>query len=121
VAGGKVVVVLTAGAEDPEQVTVAFIVADSAVSSGKQLVMFLMRDAVRLGLEGEAEKLAVPGYKPVGDLFRAVAEAGAELHCCRPCFRTRKLDEADLAPNAKVSGAMNLLDWMGEGTPVFSF
>lgn len=118
----KVVVNLSSGPEDPEAVTVAFLVADSALSSGRELVMFLTREAVRVAVEGEAEKLAVPGYRPLGELFRAVAEGGGELHCCTPCFRSRGLDPEALAANAKVSGAMSLFSWIGEdGAEVFSF
>lgn len=118
----KVVVNLSKGPEDPEAATVAFLMADSALSSGRRLVMFLTREAVRLAIEGEAAKVAVPGYRPLGELFQAVAEAGGELHCCTPCFRSRGLDPGSLAPNAKVSGAMNLFEWIGEeGAEVFSY
>jgi predicted peroxiredoxin len=121
-ASGKVVVNLSTGAQDPEQVTVAFLVADSAVSAGNELVMFLTREAVRLALDGEAAKVTAPGYRPVGELFDAVAAGGGELHCCPPCFKTRSLDEARLVRNAKVSGAMALFQWMGPGgATVFSF
>lgn len=119
---GKVVVNLASGPEAPEAATVAFLVADSALSSGKQVIMFLTREAVRLAIVGEADKVAVPGYRGVGDLFRAVAEAGGELHCCAPCFKTRGLDPEALASNATVSGAMSLFGWMGdEPVSVFSY
>jgi predicted peroxiredoxin len=119
---GKVVVNLSSGPEQPNAVTVAFLVADSALSSGKELVMFLTQEAVRLALVGEAEKISVPGYKPVGDLFQAVADAGGELHCCRPCSKARGIDADHLVPNAKISGAMNLFTWMGdEPVAVFSY
>jgi predicted peroxiredoxin len=120
-ASSKVVVNLSSGPEEPEAVTVAFVVADSALSSGRELVIFLTRDAVRLALEGEAAKIAVPGYRPLAELFDAVATGGGELHCCTPCFKSRGLDAAGLVPNARVSGAMNLFAWMGEGAAVFSF
>lgn len=121
-ANGKVVINLSSGPEDPETVTVAFLVADSALSSGKEVVVFLTKEAVRLAIQGEAAKIAVPGYKPLTVLFEAVAAAGGELHCCTPCFTSRRLDPGDLAPTARVSGAMNLFAWMGEaGATVFSF
>ena len=120
--GDTVVVNLSSGPERPEQVTVAFVVADSAVSSGKRVALFLTSEAVRLALEGTAEGIAVDGYQPLGKLFRQVAEGGGELFCCPPCFRSRGLDEDDLASNAKVSGAMSLFEWVGpEGAMVFSF
>ncbi len=113
---------LSSGPDDPEVVTVAFLVADSALSSGKQVVMFLTGDAVRVAVRGAADGIAAAGYKPLGDLFRAVAKLGGELHCCTPCARTRGIVEGDLAPNAKISGAMNLFAWAGDdGAMVFSY
>lgn len=121
-ADGKVVISLSSGPEDPETATVAFLVADSALASGKQVVVFLTKEAVRLALRGQAATIAVPGHKPLAALFESVAAAGGELHCCTPCFKSRGLDQHHLAANAKVSGAMNLFEWMGDtGATVFSF
>ena len=44
----RVVVNLATGLEDPERVTVAFLIAGAAASAGKQVMMFLTKDAVRL-------------------------------------------------------------------------
>ncbi|MFN8185523.1 MAG: DsrE family protein [Gaiellales bacterium] len=119
---GKVVVNLSSGPEDPDAVTVAFLVADSALSSGKELVIFLTREAVHLALPGEADKVVEPGYRPVGDLFKAVAEAGGELYCCKPCCRTRGIEAEHLVPNARIAGGMALFEWMGdEPAAVFSY
>ncbi len=119
---GKVVVNLSSGPEEPGVVTVAFLVADSALSSGKEVVMFLTQDAVRLAVPGEAEKVSEPGYKPVGDLFQAVAEAGGQLFCCRPCSRTRGIEADQLVANAQIAGGMKLFEWMGdEPAAVFSY
>jgi predicted peroxiredoxin len=118
----KVVVNLSSGPERPDAVTMAFLVADSALSSGKELVVFLSLEAVRLAIPGEAEKVTEPGYKPVSDLFAAVADAGGELFCCRPCCRTRGIEADQLVPNARIAGAMKLLEWMGDdSTVVFSY
>ena len=50
----KVVVNLSSGPERPDAVTMAFLVADSALSSGKELVVFLSLEAVRLAIPGDA-------------------------------------------------------------------
>ena len=113
---------LSSGPEAPDAVTVAFIIADSALSSGKEVVLFLTREAVRVAVNGAADGISAPGYKPLADLFRAVAELGGELHCCKPCARSRGIVDADLAPNAKISGAMSLFAWVGaDGAMVFSY
>ncbi len=44
----KAVVSLTTGLEDTEKVTVAFLVAVGAAESGRDTMMFLTKEAVRL-------------------------------------------------------------------------
>ena len=48
----KVVINLATGLEDPERVTVAFLVAGAALEQGKRVAMFLTKEAVRLALPG---------------------------------------------------------------------
>ena len=55
----KVVINLATGLEDAERVTVAFLVGGAAVEQGKQVVMFLTKEAVRLAIPGYAEAVAV--------------------------------------------------------------
>lgn len=58
---GKVVVNLATGHEDAERVLIAFLVATAAQAQGKQAVMFLTKEAVRLGLPGYADAVEVAG------------------------------------------------------------
>ena len=48
---GKAVISLTTGLEDPEKVTVAFLVAVGAAEAGRPTLMFQAKEAVRLALE----------------------------------------------------------------------
>ena len=68
----KVVINLATGLEDAERVTVAFLVAGAATGKGKQVAMFLTKDAVRLALPGHAEGVACDGCPPLERLFAAV-------------------------------------------------
>jgi predicted peroxiredoxin len=121
-AGGKVVVNLATGLEDPERVTIAFLIAVPAAERGKQVTMFLTKDAVRLALPGGAEGVACEGCPPLERLFEQYAVAGGELLVCPICFNARKLDEAQLVGNAKIGGATPLWDWIGdESVTVFSY
>jgi len=52
--GAKVVINLSTGLEDPERVTVAFLVGGAAAEQGKQVAMFLTKEAVRLAVAGVA-------------------------------------------------------------------
>jgi predicted peroxiredoxin len=117
----KVVINLSTGMEDPERVTVAFLVAGAALDEGRQVAMFLTKEAVRLALPGVAEGTACEGCPPLPHLFEQFAQGGGELLTCPICFNTKKLDEAELVPNAKLAGATPLWEWIGEGATVFSY
>ena len=117
----KVVVNLATGLEDAERVTVAFLVATAALDQGKQVAMFLTKEAIRLGLPGHAEAVACEGCPPLSRLFQQFADGGGELLVCPICFNARKLDDGDLVPNARLAGATPLWDWIGEGATVFSY
>ncbi len=117
----KVVVNLATGLEDAERVTVAFLVATAAVARGKKVVMFLTKDAVRIGLPGGAEGVACDGCPPLPTLFQQYAEGGGELLVCPICFSARKLEEGELVANARLGGATPLWEWIDEGATVFSY
>jgi predicted peroxiredoxin len=117
----KVVINLATGLDDAERVTVAFLVAGAALEQGKQVTMFLTKEAVRLGLPGEAEGTACDGCPPLSRLFQQFAEGGGELLVCPVCFNARKLDESRLVPGARLGGATPLWQWVGDGATVFSY
>jgi predicted peroxiredoxin len=117
----KVVVNLATGLEDAERVTVAFLVATAAVEQGKQVAMFLTKEAVRLALPGIADATACDGCPPLSRLFQQLADGGGELLVCPICFNTKKLDEGQLVPNARLAGATPLWEWIGESATVFSY
>jgi predicted peroxiredoxin len=117
----KVVVNLATGLEDPERVTVAFLVGGAAAQQGKHVITFLTKEAVRLGVSGTAEGVACDGCPSLPDLFRQYAESGGELYVCPICFKARKLEEASLLTNATLAGATPLWDWIHDGATVFSY
>jgi predicted peroxiredoxin len=117
----KVVVNLATGLEDPERVTVAFLVGSAAVSQGRDVAIFLTKDAVRLALPGTAEGVACDGCPALERLFEQYAEAGGQLLVCPICFQARKLDEGELVGNARIAGATPLWEWIGDGATVFSY
>jgi predicted peroxiredoxin len=115
------VINLATGLEDTERVTVAFLVGGAAVEQGKDVVMFLTKEAVRLALPGTAEAVACEGCPPLARLFEQYAAGGGQLLTCPICFKSRKLDEAELVANARLAGATPLMEWVGDGATVFSY
>jgi predicted peroxiredoxin len=119
--GSKVVINLATGLEDPERVTVAFLVAGAALEQGRRVAMFLTKEAVRLALPGTAAVVACDGCPPLARLFEQYASGGGELLTCPICFHSRSLDEGGLVENARLAGATPLWEWIGDGATVFSY
>jgi predicted peroxiredoxin len=117
----KVVVNLATGLEDAERVTVAFLVAGAAVEQGKEVTMFLTKEAVRLGLPGYCEGVACEGCPPLARLLEQYTEGGGRLLVCPVCFNARKLNDAELPANAGLGGATPLWEWIGDDATVFSY
>ena len=118
----KVVINLATGLEDSERVTVAFLVAGAAATAGKQVTMFLTKDAVKLALPDHAKGVACDGCPPLETLAQQYADAGGRLLVCPICFNARKLDEGDLLDHAEIGGATPLWEWIGdEAATVFSY
>ena len=121
-AGQKVVVNLATGLEDPERVTVAFLVGGAALDQGKQVAMFLTKEAVRLATPGVAVGVACEGCPPLPKIFEQFAEKGGELLACPFCVSSRGVDEGNLVANARIAGATPLWEWIGdEPATVFSY
>jgi predicted peroxiredoxin len=118
----KVVVNLATGLEDAERVMIAFLVAGAAAEQGKQVTMFLTKEAVRLALPGYADAVACEGCPPIARIFEQYADNGGRLLVCPICAQARKLDQDALVPNAEVGGATPLWSWIGDSpATVFSY
>ncbi len=117
----KVLINLSTGLEDAERVTVAFLVAGAALERGKQVAMWMTKEAVRLALPGHAEAVACDGCPPLSRLFEQFAQGGGELLVCPICVKARKLDEGGFVPNARLAGATPMFEWLGDGGTVFSY
>src|SRR4051812_20041145 len=86
---GKAVISLTTGLEDPEKVTVAFLVAVGAAESGRPTVMFQAKEAVRLALDGVAAGVACEGCPPLPELQKRYEAAGGRYYVCPICFNSK--------------------------------
>ena len=119
---GKAVISLITGMEDPERVTVAFLVAVGAAEQGRPTLMFLTKEAARLALEGVATGVACDGCPPLADLVARYTTAGGRFLVCPICFNSRKLDEKGLIAGAELGGTVPMWEWIGdEGATTFSY
>src|ERR1019366_1325246 len=118
----KVLINLATGLEDPERVTVAFLVGGAALQRGDAVAMWLTKEAIRLALPGHAQAVACEGCPPLAKLFEQYADGGGELLVCPICFTARELDQTALVPNARLAGATPMLEWIGDDhAAIFSY
>ena len=110
----KAVVSLITGLEDPEKVTVAFLVAVGAAEEGRETLMFLTKEAVRLATNGVAVGVACTGCPPLPELLARFQAAGGRYLVCPICFDARQLDKSDLLPNAELGGTVPMWRWIGD-------
>jgi predicted peroxiredoxin len=119
---GKAVISLITGLEDPEKVMVAYLVAVGAAEGGRETMMFLTKEAVRLALNGIATGVACEGCPPLRSLLERFEVAGGRYLVCPICFDARGLDKASLIPGAQIGGTAPLWQWIGDDSPVtFSY
>jgi predicted peroxiredoxin len=100
--------------EDPETVTVAFLVAVGAAETGRETLMFLTKVAVRLALPGTAVGVACDGCPPLADLLKRFEAGGGRYFVCPICFNTKQLDAEALILGAELKGTVPMWNWIGD-------
>lgn len=117
----KFAVSLTHAKDNADKATVAFVVANAAAASGKNTLVFLSIEGVRLATPGYADDIHEEGFAPLKDLISSFTDAGGQIYVCSPCFKKRKLDENNLIPGALIVGGAKLVEFLGEGAPSISY
>ncbi len=118
---GKFCVSLTHAKDDPDRATVAFVVANAAVGSDKETLVFLSTEGVRLSQKGQADEVREEGFAPLKDLMDNFVKAGGKIYVCSPCFKKRKLDENALVPGAVIVGGAKLVEFLSDGSPSITY
>lgn len=117
----KAAISLTTGLEDAERVTVALLVAVGAAESGRQTIIFLTKEAVRLAVTGVAVGTACEGCPSIPPLLDRLITAGGTLLVCPICFNAKQLDPQSLVQGAELGGTVQLWEWIGDGATTFSY
>ena len=118
----KAVVSLTTGLEDPEKVTVAFLVAVAAAEQRRPTLMFLTKEAVRLAVNGVAQGVACAGCPPIPELLERYERAGGHYLVCPICVDAKQIDKGNMLANAEIGGTIVMWEWIGDdGATTFSY
>jgi len=117
----KVLVCVNHGAEEPENILIAYLVGVEALRAGKQALMFLTKDAVHVATPGFAEKIEVPAAPSVAALHDEYVNTGGRFFACPICVKTRNMQDAPWVPNAEVAGVPSVFEYTKGGVLVFNY
>ena len=116
----KVVVLLTKGIES-EISSVAFTIANGALTAGLKASVFLTSTAIDLVRKGGQRMTQVPPLEPLAKLIGDFQTRGGTIWACPPCVKSRGYEQADLLDGVVIVGASAMFAEMKEGAATLSF
>jgi predicted peroxiredoxin len=117
----RVIVGCASGEENPDAVVVSYLTAGAALDQGKEVVMWLTSEGVRLALRGYADPIRESQEPPVKRVHDQFIEKGGRFFVCPVCFNDRELDASELVDNAELQGATPLMEFAGNGAMTFTY
>lgn len=97
--------------KNPGKVTVALMMAMNAAKKGHATTVVLMSDAVRLGVPGGLDGIALGGpFKPAQEFFEAVLAQSGRVLACASCLELAGLKREQLDPRVGVVSGPEVVD-----------
>lgn len=108
--------------KDGDKCTVGFVVANAALGSDLDTLVFLSCDGVWAAAKGEAEKINEDApFAPLKELIDKFLAGGGRLLVCSPCLKKRGITEDMLIDGAKPAGGATLVEWLSDGSPSVAY
>ncbi len=120
-ADDKVVVGLTHADDDPESVLISYLLGVEALRAGKEALMWLTKDGIKVATDGFAETIDVPGAPSISALHAEYVEKGGKLYACPVCVKTHGMEDAVWTKGAEVKGAPSLYEFTAGGALTFNY
>lgn len=117
----KVLVGLTHGANEPENVLIAYLMGVEALRAGKEAVIWLTKDGVEVATTGFAATLEIDGAPSISALHDEFVASGGRFLVCPVCVKLRNLGDATWVPNAEVKGVPAVYEYTTGGALVFNY
>jgi predicted peroxiredoxin len=115
------VVVITSGLED-EKTSVAWSIANGAISTGLDVTVFLTSSAVDHVRKGAADQVHLNPLDPtLGAMIHNLTSRGGAILVCPPCAKVRGYTENDLIDGVVITGSGAIHKLIIEGAATLSF
>jgi len=119
---GTFCVTITHSRTEGDKATLGFVVANAALGSEKNTMVFLSTDGVWFAVRGEAEKINEgPPLAPLKELMDKFIAGGGKILVCTPCMKKRGISEDQLIPGATPAGGAALVEWLSNGSPAVAY
>ena len=116
----KLVLVVTHGSNSDKS-SVAFTIANAALSGGHEVAIFLTSDGVYCAKSGYADLSIYRPFKALEELVDSFVEKKGVLWACTPCVVHRGLTDEDMIEGTTVTGAGSLIEWTAAGAQTLCF
>ena len=116
-----VIVGCSQGEENPDAVVVSYLTAGAALDQGKEVILWLTSEGVRLALRGYVDPIRAEQEPPVKRVHEQFIEKGGRFYVCPICFNDRELDESELVERAELKGASPLMEFAADGAMTFTY
>ncbi|MBD3162438.1 MAG: sulfur reduction protein DsrE [Candidatus Eisenbacteria bacterium] len=118
----KFCVSITECKKDGDKATVGFVVANAALGSEKETMVFLSTDGIWAAVKGEYEKVDEgQPFAPLKELVDKFVAGGGQILVCSPCMKKRDVTEEKLIQGATPAGGAALVEFLSGGTPCISY
>ena len=117
----KVLIGLSHGADEPENVLIAYLMGVEALRAGKEAAMWLTKDGINVAIDGFAESVDVPGAPSIADLHHEFVNSGGRFLVCPVCVKLRGEVGATWTKNVEVAGAPAVYEYTTGGALVFNY
>ena len=98
-----------------DKATLGFVVANAALGSEKETMVFLSADGVWAAVKGEMEKVSVGApFAPLAELVEKFVANGGRILVCSPCLKKRGIAEDGLVPGAAAAGGAALVEFLSQ-------
>ncbi|HHV22455.1 MAG TPA: sulfur reduction protein DsrE [Propionibacterium sp.] len=114
---GNFCVSISHAKDNVDKATVGFVVANAAVGSEQDTVVFVSSEGAHLAVKGYADDMHEEGFAPLKELMTNFVEAGGNIWVCSPCFKKRGYEESDLIEGSTLVGGAKLVELLVGGTP----
>ncbi len=117
----KVLICLTHGAEEAENVLIAYLLGVEALRAGKEALMFLTKEAIHIATEGFAATVEVPGAPSIATLHDEFVASGGRMYACPVCVKVRDMQDAEWIASSKIAGIPAVFEYTTGGALVFNY